>query len=416
MKKVLAIILALVMVLSLAACGGKKEDEGKSSVQQAIEAAQKMSVEELEAAAKKELEENPDLTFNADSLTSGVNKALQGFEKKYEWMQGRWTYNVKKGAEYQTKLTAAQKAGSYIADFVMIQDGSFLKNAMIDTGFLLSYVPSGEGIEIAEEDQQPLVGVTFNKVFMYDNTNVGTEQLKNVWQMTGVDGVSLKGVSNVSYQSPLAEDVNQNFLIMLTGPDACEKLTAAYKSYFGKDYDPSGDDYENIGYKFVAEFIANVGHWHSSDTSEVKAINNYANEGRIIFAGLCKLKDYPYYKSEHKDSDLYYKRAITAAGWNTEVEGFDGFVYNMWTLIPDTAKLPYTACLFIRYIHTEEGFNAGWGGILGYYSSNRLIPTVEGDPALSEWKEKCIVEDTTYLDSAYNTAAKFIMRQMSGVN
>ena len=416
-KSILALVLALVMVFGLAACGGsgKKEDESKSDVQKAIEAAQGMTLEQLEEAAKKELEEHPDLTFNADSLTSGVKKALAGFEKKYEWAAGRTAYNSKKGSEYQPKLIAAQKANSYIADFVMIQDASFLKNAMLDTGFLRSYVPSGEGIDIADGDKEPLVGVTFNKVFMYDNTKVGAEQLKNVWQMTGVDGASLKGVSNVSYQSPLGEDINMSFLIMLTSPAACEKLTAAYKSYFGKDYDPSADDYDNIGYKFVAEFIQNVGHWHSSDSSEVKKINTYADDGRIIFAGLCKLKDYEYYKDDYKDTDQYYTKTVTAAGWNNDVEGFDGFVYNMWTLIPDTAQLPYTACLFINYIHTEEGFNAGWGGILGYYSSNQLIPSVEGDPALSVWKEQCIVEDVQYIDSVYATAVKFINMQMAGV-
>ena len=48
MKKVLAIILALVMVLSFAACGnsGKKEDESLSEVQKAIAAAEKMSEED----------------------------------------------------------------------------------------------------------------------------------------------------------------------------------------------------------------------------------------------------------------------------------------------------------------------------------------------------------------------------------
>jgi len=407
-KKVLALLLAMVMVLGLAACGngGKKEDAEKSEVQKAIEAAQGMTIEQLEEAAKKELEEHPDLTFNADSLTSGIKKALAGFEKKYEWAAGRTAYNSKKGSEYQPKLIAAQKAGNYIADFVMIQDASFLKNAMLDTGFLRSYVPSGEGIDIAEGDRDPLVGVTFNKVFMYDNTVVGADQLKNVWQMTGVDGATLKGVHNVSYQSPLGEDINMSFLIMLTSPQACEKLTAAYKSYFGTDYDPSADDYDNIGYKFVAEFIAN---------SEVKKINTYAEDGRIIFAGLCKLKDYEYYKNDYKDTDQYYTKTVTAAGWNNDVEGFDGFVYNMWTLIPDTAQLPYTACLFIHYLHTPEGYNAGWGNILGYYSSNSLIPSVEGDPALSVWKEQCIVEDVTYIDSVYATAVKFINMQMAGV-
>jgi len=416
MKKVIAFFL-IAMVAFAAFANGETEQKTaapKSDVQIAIEKAQTMTLAELEAAAKAELEANPDLIFNADSLTSGIKKALAGFEKKYEWAAGRTAYNSKKGSEYQPKLIAAQKANSYIADFVMIQDASFLKNAMLDTGFLLSYDPSDADIKIAAEDKNPLVGVTFNKVFIYDNSKVGKNQLKNVWQMTGVDGVSLKGIHNVSYQNPLGEDINMSFLIMLTSPEACAKLEAAYKSYFGKAYDGSADDYQNIGYKFVKEFIGNVGYWHSSDSSEIKGLMNYADDGRVIFAGLCKLKDYEYYKDTYKGTSQYYTETVTAGGWNNEIEGFDGFVYNMWTLIPATAKLPYTACLFIKYIHSADGYNAGWGGILGYYSSNQNIPSVDGDPALSEWKQKCIVEDVTYIDSAYASVVKFINMALAG--
>ena len=354
---------ALLAALALAAlscvCAGAC---WAGSVEDAIKAAEGMTVEQLEAAAKAEMEANPGVNFNADSLTSGVKKALAKFEKKYPWAAGRTAYNSKKGSEYQPKLVAAQKSGSYIADFVMIQDASFLKNAMLDTGFLLSYVPQGAEFNIAPEDRNPLVCVTFNKIFLYDNTVVGKDQLKNVWQLTGVDGTSLKGLHNVSYQNPLGEDVNMNFLIMLTSDTSCEKLARAYKSYFGKDY-AGGDGYQNIGFKFVSEFLKNVGYWHSSDTKEVKAINNYAGDGRIIFAGLNKLKDYEFYKDEYKDTDKYYAKTVAASGWNTQVEGFNGFVYNMWSLIPKTAKLPYTSCLFIHYLLSEEGFKAGWGGI-----------------------------------------------------
>ena len=415
MKKFIAFFLIAMVAFAAFANGAAeaKQAVAKTEVELAIEKAQSMTLAELEAAAKAELEAHPDLTFNADSLTSGIKKALAAFEKKYEWAAGRTAYNSKKGSEYQPKLIAAQKANSYIADFVMIQDASFLKNAMLDTNFLLSYDPSDADIKIADDAKNPLVGVTFNKVFQYDNTKVGKEQLKNVWQMTGVDGVSLKGVHDVSYQNPLGEDINMSFLIMLTSPRACEKLKAAYKSYFGKDYveDPQ---YQNIGYKFVKEFIGNVGYWHSSDTSEVKALNTYADEGRIIFAGLCKLKDYEYYKKDYKDTDQYYTKTVTASGWNNEVEGFDGFVYNMWTLIPITAKLPYTACLFIKYIHSQEGYNAGWGGILGYYSPNTNIPSVAGDPSLAEWKDKCIVEDVQYIDEAFKSVSMFINMALSG--
>lgn len=412
-KKILCSVL-LALLTAVAAWG---EDADESFVEDTIRAAGEMSLAELEAAAKAELETKSGLIFNADSLTSGVKRALAAFEAKYPWASGRTAYHSKKGSEYQHKLTYARKTGDYIADFVMIQDASFLKNAMLDTGFLLSYSPSGSEFRIDPEDRNPQVGVTFSKIFIYDNRIVGPNQIKNVWQMTGVDGVSLKAVRNVSFQTPLGEDVNMNFLVMLTSESYCQKLKDAYRSYFGKDYDPNAEKegYENIGYKFVAEFLKNVGYWHTSDTQEIMKLDSYAQDGRIIFAGLNKLKDYEYFKPIYDNTDKSYVKTMTASGWNSHIEGFDGFIYNMWTLIPRTAKLPYTACLFIRFLLSEEGFQAGWGGAPGYYSSNQNNrPTVPGDPELSVWKKQCVVEDIHYLQTAYITGVKFINMRMAG--
>ena len=410
MKKLFAalIVVALVLtsVFALAAC-----DKNKSEVEKAIEAAQKMTLKELEDASKAEMEANPDAVFNADSLTSGVKKSLAAFIEKYDWLtENNAKYNSKKGSEYQPKLTAADEANQYIADFVMIQDAAFV-DSLVKDGFLLSYVPTGEGYQIAEEDQKPLVGVTFNKIFYY-NSERGNDYLKNVWQLTGADGATLQGIKKLSYQSPLGEDVNMSFLIMLTSPDAVTRLTTAYQSYFGKAYDATADDYQNIGYKFVAEFIANISTFHSSDTSEVKAMNTDSHKDGILFAGLAKIKDYTSETKTQEGDPGYWKNVIKVSGYNYEVEGFDGFVYNMWTLIPKTAKLPYTACLFIRYLLSEEGYAKGFSE-LGYYCSNTLVSTYGDDPALTSWKSKCIVEDVDYINSVYGTTVKFINQQLS---
>lgn len=428
MKKILTVLLVVVLAMSavvaLVACTPEAE---KSAVEKAIEAAQKMTLAELEAAAKKEFTDNPNAYFNADSLTSGIKKALKEFTKQYDWINygtekvvnestgkeeevttknSNASYNSKKGSEYQPKLTAAYDANAYIADFVMIQDASFVKS-LVDEKFLLSYVPQGDGFKFDANDTNPMVGVTFNKVFMYNCETVGKNNLQNVWQLAGKDGKTLKAIQKLSFQNPLGEDINMSFLIMLTSPDACKKLEAAYESYFGEKYDGSKDDYVNIGYKFVAEYIKNVSTWHSSDTTEVKKIDEYSEEGRVVFAGLCKLKDYPGY------NDGSYKTKISGAGWNNEVAGFPGFVYNMWIMIPRTCKLPYTACLFTRYLLTQEGYEAGWGGILGYYSANQNIASVDGDPALSAWKQKAVVEDVDYINGVYSTVVKFINQQLA---
>ena len=410
MKKLFAVLLVAALAFSaifvLTAC-----DTNKSEVEKAIEAAQKMSLEELEAAAKKELEDNPNYTFNADSLTSGIKSAVNAFMEKYEWSKGRMVYNSKKGAQYQPVLNAAVDAGNqYVADFVMIQDASFV-DSLVRQGFLLSYTPSGDGITIADADKAPQVGVTFNKVFMFNKVGKDENYLKNVWQLTGEDGVSLQGRKVVSFQNPLNEDINMSFLVMLTSPASVEKLTAAYKSYFGKDYDGSKDDYENIGYKFVKEFLDNSME-HGSDTTQAKALATaeYKNADKISFIGMAKIKDYQGVDASHKTegNENYYATAIGAAGWNVEVEGLSGFTYNMWTLIPRTARLPYTACLFIRYILSEEGFKAGFDN-LGYYSANTQISSAAGDKTLAQWQSVTIGEDIPFLRTD-----RFAVRQFVG--
>ena len=416
MKKLFAalIVVALVLtsVFALVAC-----QDNRSEMEKLIDEASKMSLEELEAASKKEFEDNANAKFEAHSLTSGVKKALAKFIEKYDWLtEENAVYAAEKGADFQKTLNNAVESNGYAGDWVMIQDASFVYS-LVNAGFLHSYVPSGDGFNIAKGDQKPIVGVTFNKIF-YHNVAAGEDYLKNIWQLTGKDGKEMKGIKKLSYQSPIGEDINMSFLIMLTSPDSVKTLKAAYKSYFGKDYDgkledgKTKDGYENIGYKFVAEFIANISTYHSSDTSEVKAMNTESHKDGIFFAGLAKIKDYvSETKTSDPDSEGYWKKVLRMSGYNYEVEGYNGFVYNMWTLIPETAKLPYTACLFTRYLLSEEGYKAGFSEV-GYYSANTLVESADGSK-LDHWKATCLSEDPDYLNANYTVVTAFVKQQLT---
>ena len=409
MKKLFAalIVVALVLgsVFALVAC-----QDNRSEQQKLIDEASKMSREELEAASKAEIEANPGAVFYADSLTSGVEKALKKFAAKYDWLTygdsgtGNAFYRSRKGSEFQTILNGAAETDEYVGDFVMVQDQSFV-NSLYEYGFLLSYLPSGSDYKIDKANQKPLVGVTFNKMWYY-NSVLGEGYFQNVWQLTGKDGSTLKKIPS-SFQSPMKEDINMNFLIMLTAPKYEKQLKDSYKSYFGKDY-AKEDDCASIGFHYVEQFIAAVSNWHSSDTNEAKNINDAAHRaGGVYFAGLAKTKDFAGYK-EDPSSDTYYTKVMRGSGWNYQVEGFNGFVYDMWTLIPKTAKLPYTACLFINYLLSEEGFAAGFEGVPGYYCSNTLIAPTDGT-TLEGWKKTCLAEDPDYLDANYTSVKAFII-------
>lgn len=410
MKKLFATLLVVALVFSalftLVAC-----EDTRSDVAKAIDAAQKMSQEELEAAAKEEMQ-TVGGKFVANSLTSGVSKTLAKFIEKYDWLTAdNAEYVSRKGSEFQEVLNAAANTNSGDAgDFVMIQDAAFVYS-LYNAGFLRSYVPSGNGFSIDKANQKPLVGVTFNKIF-YHNSAKGDGYLQNVWQLTTKDGKTLKKLDKISYQSPLTEDINMSFLVMLTAPANEKKLKDAYKSYFGEDY-KKVEGFDSIGYYFVSEFIKAVTTWHSSDTSEVKKINDANHQTGVYFAGLAKVKDYNKETGNitDKTNPGYWENVIRASGYNYEVEGFNGFVYNMWTLIPDTAKHPYTACLFIRYLLSEEGYKAGFNEV-GYYSANTLIASTDGT-TLKHWNDTCLSEDPTYLAQKSESVSEFIKQQLS---
>ena len=403
MKKLIAALIVVALALSslfaLVACAPKSEAE------KAIIAAQKMTLEKLEEASKAEIEANPDAIFYADSLTSNVENAIKAFIEKYEWMTAdNAKYRARKGQDFQPILNGAAETDEYVGDFVMIQDQSFV-NSLYEAGFLLNYIPTGDGFKIDKENQKPLVGVTFNKMWYY-NSVLGEGYFQNVWQLTGQDGTTLKKIPS-SFQSPLKEDINMNFLIMITAPKYQKQLEDSYKSYFGKEYTKT-DNCASIGYHFVEQFIAAVSNWHKSDTDEAKNINDAAHRaGGVYFAGLAKTKDFAGYK-EDPSSDTYYTKVMRGSGWNYHVEGFDGFVYDMWTMIPRTAKLPYTACLFINYLLSQEGFKAAFKGYPGYYCSNTLCVPADGT-TVAGWKKTCLAEDPDYLDANYTSVRAFII-------
>lgn len=395
MKKTLVLLsVVLVSIGMIFANGATETAAAVDPVQDAINKAQNMTLAELEEAAKAEFEA-AGITFQARGVTSGLKKVLAGFAEKYPWFAFEPFSSTKDQALY-TELTTAIGSDQYICDLFMQQDGSTLKASIIDTGYAYNYVP--KSCEIAPEDRDPLAAIYVNKNFFWNVTgDYKYDYLTNVWQLTGVDGVSQKGIKQLSFQNPAKENVNMAYLIMLTSDDACNKLSAAYKSYFGEDY-AGNDGYKNIGYKFVTEFIKNVSTWHSSDTTAVKSMTTMTT-GQVVYGPLNKVKDYPTTNDYHKD--------LAISGWNTTVEGFDSYFYKMWIMIPKTAKLPYTACLFIEYYFTAEGFSKGWN-TEGYYSINPAVPVAEGDKPLADWKSNSLIEDIDYIDSVYKDAGTYI--------
>ncbi len=398
MKKFVPVLLTACSML--AACSPNSGNNNKNEV---ISDAEKLSYAELVAKAKEEVGNN---TVSVYGNSSQLEKAILAFTEE----TGIKVNNTKEGdADLYNHLSTAFQSKSYIADMVLLQDGNMLQSEMLAPNYLLNFVPKEAAQNVAADDTVPMAAVYLNKVFMYNNYNSeGTEHsltnyLTNVWQLAG--SASDEGhIANPSFKTPTTENVNMNFLTMLTSKEWVDKLTVAYKNFYHKDY-VAESDYKNIGYKWIAEFLKNS-QAHSSDGTACKDTAK-AKGGTVALVNYNKIKDL-------KDEEGYGKENVANLTFpsielgDNKVDGFGGFCYKMYSMVAANAKYPYAACALVSYITSKAGFENAWGSKAGYYSTNHTTTIASNDKELAWWKDRLVVEDPTIVAQNYGDVSKFV--------
>ena len=378
MKKFVALLLCCLLTLSFA--GALAE-----SVADLCAAAEGLTHEEL---LEKALAEEG--TFIVYGNTSRIVTAAETFGALHGiTIEGS---NLK-DSEIYTKLSTEIKGGAKGADMVMIQDGASLQSQALDTGYLVNFVPASVKDAVAEGDRNPLIQQFINKVFIWNNRGESVPAITNVWQLTEPQ---FKG--NIIFKTPDSEQVNMNFLVMLTNEEWSAKLEEAYKNLYGEDIDLG--EYENAGYKWIAEFLSNCT-FGNSDTTIAEEISQETAEGKIGLFVLSKLRSSSVY-TENLTVGEY-----VAAETGTPIEPFSGFMYPMYALVSSNASRPYTAMLFIEYLMTQDGFEP-WGKSIGAYSTNTQIAPNEGDLGLDVWKGSLVMEDPEYILENYEDVYSFV--------
>ncbi len=386
-KKIVSILIATIMVVSalcvFAACNPQS---GDAILKEAIEEGQKMTEDQLIEKAKAETGD-----FVAYGNTSRISDAMKGFIAKYGTKLGlSGGSGVKKtDSEIYTLLTSEQKSAnkSKNASMVLIQDSATLMQYRNGSTILANYVPKGMEDLVDENNRVPLAHQFINKLFMYNTAGDTTAKFTNVWQLTE-EGYKGK----IFFKSPTSEQVNMNFLIMLTSDNWSNKLKDAYKSLYGKEATDIGngkDQYKNYGYKWIAEFLANCNFSINSDTTIAQKLSTEDNAGNMGLFVLSKLRD-----------SSVYGNNLQVSAWDKDaqnnlvkIEPFAGFMYSIYAQLATYGPRPYTAMLFINYLMTEEGFKP-WKS-LGGYSANTSIKPYEGSVTTPVEKEGHIV----YLDN-----------------
>lgn len=439
-KKLLATLAIPMLIAGLAGCNNKKpEGEELTGTAKAVAEAEKMSYEELVEASRKEMEASND-TFKVLGLTSALQKAATQLAAKYDFLRVEDTETAKanvyvnNGYKDYTLLTALENADTkYVADYALTQDERSIADYQ-ESGILHNFVPKDwESLGLVEKDTNPLKGIHFNKVW-WTNTNFETvtgKTFTNIWQVAGTSADE-NHISNVSFQSPITEQINMSFLLSCYEESAEARIAAAYESYYGKKWEASGD-YTSAGDQWVKQFIATVndksagGRWHTSDGTAMKETQATTDwdKGYVYFGAYSKMKDAAGKKYDidlNNDGvigdDEKNVNAMTTVKWDREIEGFNGYFYTMDSTIVNNAKHPYTACLFARYLLEPEFYSAtiysdktknsdgSNGNQYGYYYPGAMpaygtegakVTTNSYDWTKAKWIEKSLNEDFAYL-------------------
>ncbi len=376
MKKVVSILVALTLCLTMLL---PVFASAETDVQKVIAEAASMSWEDLLVKAQAEIGGNE---LHIYGTTSRVNE--ETFTEKTGIKIVATNPNDSQIYELLENETGK---GIYGPDVVLTQDSFMLVNNAIANGWLENYVPDAFKANILESDQYPLVCSYYTRLFFYNNGGqADMNRFTNVWQFTEPE---YKGLE---FKNPVDEKTSMNFLISLTSEKWQQKLAEAYKSYYGKDYVASGD-FANISYEWIYKFLMNCT-FISKDSTIASDVAGGApgSAGLFVFSKL---------------------RSVDATNISIcakeNIEGFGGLLYPIYIMIASNAKYPYTACLYVNYLMSEEGYQNVFGKDMGSYSANSAIGISEnavshGDEPLAFWQDCTVVEDPAHIQSVYALA------------
>ena len=376
MKKMLAVLVALMLSLSMML---PVFASAETDVQKVIAEAAGLSWDELLAKAKDEIGENE---LHIYGTTSRVN------EETFTEKTGiKIVASNPNDSQIYELLENETGKGIYGPDVVLTQDSFMLVNNAIANGWLENYVPEAYKANILESDQNPLVCAYYTRLFFYNNGGqADMHRFTNVWQFTEPEYAGLE------FKNPVDEKTSMNFLISLTSEKWQARLAEAYKSYYGKEYEASGE-FANISYEWIYKFLMNCT-FISKDSTIASDIAGGApgSAGLFVFSKLRSV--------DATNISICAKEGI---------EGFGGLLYPIYIMIASNAKYPYASCLYVNYLMSEEGYQNVFGKDMGSYSANSATGISEnavsyGDEPLAFWQECCVVEDSAHVQSVYALA------------
>ena len=424
MKKLFALMLAAMMLLSVCSFASAE------SVEEIIAQAQTMTLDEL---FHKAIEESNGKRFDAVGNSSRGKSVLPLFVEALQKIDPNYTLDYEGGWQQPKEnkifdqLTEDVNGANHVMSMTLIQDGNQIQSKMLDTGLLLNFVPKdwteAEGVA-KEGNENPLALQTLNKVFMFNN--LGEKTYKNMWDFVREGEAPL-------FMGVNSEPVGKNFLYMLTRDDyativkeAYDKLDADKQAAFAPTIEEMTAEAADLGLqgenaKYALAWIKLWCEQFQEETDDGPICNTLVQKSA---AGQSGLLVYSKLRSVQETEDVSVNN-VTVAAYQEGYEGFGGYAYKHYMMIPKASQYPWTACAFIAYLTTtQEGF-AAWGKDMGGYapvpacmqdhSKDGYVDGVNTYDAKNdrgyEWwinEGKLIVEDPAYAASVADVMGDWI--------
>ena len=402
MKKILALLLAAMMVLSMAACGAEKTTETSAPAQS--DAAQESTEGETQAEATVDQTTFEQLLeagkANGNKLTiysthSVTVSAVEAFANKFG-IDINLVEGTQIGDNDQITQVATEVSNNVAgADVIFIQDGARTVSELVDEGYVYNWY-NQEILDAVGDDCEPLLVWDYcNKVFIYNTDYVNEGEITNIWYATDP-----QYAGTLQMKDPEKEGVNMNFLVMLTSDENAAKMADAYKDYYGTDI-VLDSDCPNAGYQWIKMMYQNGAVLGDSDGNIAKAIGNPEQESDTKWSALITLNKYVKNRKDSTKNPGNY-----TLNYVEDMTPVAGFIYPIYGLITKNADNPDLAKAFLVWLFTEEGWKGdgvttqrdgsvykGMSGRLGDYSGNQSLGVEEGDKPVTEWKQILIQED-----------------------
>ena len=402
MKKILALLLAAMMILSMAACGAEKTTETSAPAQS--DAAQESTEGETQVEATVDQTTFEQLLeagkANGNKLTiysthSVTVSAVEAFANKFG-IDINLVEGTQIGDNDQITQVATEVSNNVAgADVIFIQDGARTVSELVDEGYVYNWY-NQEILDAVGADCEPLLVWDYcNKVFIYNTDYVNEGEITNIWYATDP-----QYAGTLQMKDPEKEGVNMNFLVMLTSDENAAKMADAYKDYYGTDI-VLDSDCPNAGYQWIKMMYQNGAVLGDSDGNIAKAIGNPEQESDTKWSALITLNKYVKNRKDSTKNPGNY-----TLNYVEDMTPVAGFIYPIYGLITKNADNPDLAKAFLVWLFTEEGWKGdgvttqrdgsvykGMSGRMGDYSGNQSLGVEEGDKPVTEWKQILIQED-----------------------